>query len=75
VPRVSTRDPEFVEAIAGNRQFAFQPLAPGDYLLYAFPTDQVEYHNPEFLRRLTGGESVHVEEGAPAIATITSLAQ
>jgi len=75
LPRVSTRDPEFAEAIAGNRQFAFQSLAPGDYLLYAFPTDQVEYHNPEFLRRLTGGESVHVEEGAPAIATITSLAQ
>jgi protocatechuate 3,4-dioxygenase beta subunit len=56
-------------------QFVLGSLAPGDYTIYAFSTDQIEYRNPEFLRGLAGGESVHVEDGTTATVTITRLAQ
>jgi protocatechuate 3,4-dioxygenase beta subunit len=76
VPRVSTREPALVPAFEQiGRQFSFDSLAPGDYTLYGFSSDQVEYRNPEFLRGLTGGESVHVDEGASATVTITRLVQ
>jgi hypothetical protein len=76
VPSVSTRDPELAPAFdRSGGQFFLNSLAPGDYTLYAFSTDQIEYRNPEFLRGLTGGESVHVEDGATATVTITRLAQ
>jgi hypothetical protein len=46
-------------------QFEFQNLAPGSYLAYAFENvNDVEYRNPEVLRKLTGGVSVQVEDGA-----------
>jgi hypothetical protein len=74
VPSVSTRVPELAPASrrAGG-QFSFNSLAPGDYTLYAFSTDQIEYRDPEFLRGLSGGESVHVDDGATAAVTITRL--
>jgi hypothetical protein len=75
VSRVSTRDPELTPAFDQPRRFSFDSLAPGDYTLYAFSTDQIEFRNPEFLRGLTGGESVRVEDGATATVTIARLAQ
>jgi len=76
VPQVSTREPVMspVPSQSGS-QFLFDSLAPGDYTLYAFSTDQIEYRNPEFLRGLTGGDSVHVEDGGSATAIITRLVQ
>ena len=74
VPRFSARAPESTQA-SDDGQFSFESLAPGDYTLYGFSTDQLEYRSPEFLRGLTGGESVHVEDGATAAVTITRLAQ
>ena len=74
VPRIATRDPEIAAAFEqSGDQFSFSSLAPGDYTLYAFSTDQIEYHNPEYLRGLSGGESVHVDDGAAAAVTITRL--
>jgi len=76
VPRFSARAPESTQASDdGDGQFSFDSLAPGDYTLYGFSTDQIEYRSAEFLRGLTGGESVHVEDGATATVTITRLAQ
>ena len=56
-------------------QIAIDSLAPGDYTLYAFSNDQVEYRNPEFLDSLSGGESVHVEDGARAAVTIARVTE
>jgi hypothetical protein len=77
VPGVSTLEPTFwCESMhSGEHKFFLESLAPGDYTLYAFSTDQIEYRNPEFLRGLSGGESVHVDDGATATVTITRLAR
>ena len=69
VPEISMRAAPF------QGQIALDSLAPGDYTLYAFSNDQIEYRNPEFLQRLSGGESVHVEDGATATVTISRLTQ
>jgi hypothetical protein len=76
IPRASTRDPELaMVSDEGGREFSFASLAPGEYTLYGLSTDQIEFRNPEFLRGLSGGESVHVEDGATATVTITRLIQ
>lgn len=40
--------------------YIFEKLAPGAYQLYAFD-HEVEYRNPEFLQKLTGGQPVQIE--------------
>lgn len=57
-------------------QFGGQFLAPGDYVAYAFSDwQQVEFRNPAVLQALSGGVSVHVEEGKETHLTITKVAQ
>jgi hypothetical protein len=74
VPRLSFPEPTLVPVVASSGgQFVFDSLAPGDYTLYAFSSDQVEYNNPEFLHGLSGGESVRVEDGLKSMVTITRL--
>jgi len=76
VPSVSSREPMLAPAFdQSGGQFFFNSLAPGDYTLYAFSTDQIEYRNPEFVRGLSGGEIVHVEDAATATVTITRVTQ
>jgi hypothetical protein len=55
--------------------FGFASLAPGDYVVYAFPTDEVEFRNPAFLQALTGGVSVRMEESGQKEIILTSLAK
>jgi hypothetical protein len=44
--------------------FQFSNLAPGDYTIYTFPKfGDVELGNPAFLRALSGGPRVHIEDG------------
>jgi hypothetical protein len=46
----------FIDESTGEAQFMAGNLAPGEYLLYAWPsTQEVEYRNPEVLRPLSGG--------------------
>ncbi|HVW09490.1 MAG TPA: carboxypeptidase-like regulatory domain-containing protein [Bryobacteraceae bacterium] len=40
--------------------YPFSDLAPGAYLVYAFD-HEVEYRNPDFLQKLTGGQQVQIE--------------
>ena len=55
-------------------RFSFRGLAPGDYLVFAFASlEEIEFRNPEFLRGLNGGTSVHIEESGQSNITITSL--
>jgi hypothetical protein len=45
----------FIDESTGEAQFQANNLAPGEYLLYAWPSAQeVEYRNPEALRALSG---------------------
>jgi hypothetical protein len=70
VPQFESTGPVAGEASRDNEegeglQFEFESLAPGAYLAYAFPNmDDLEYRNPEFLKTLSGGVSVQVEDGA-----------
>ena len=76
VPEGSPRDPAFVCVMNGDgTRFSFESPVPGEYKLYAFSNDQVEYSNREFLGGLSGGESVQVDEGAAAQVTITKVVQ
>jgi hypothetical protein len=58
---------EVIQAAAdddGLVLFTFSNLAPGDYTLYAVAhLDQLEYRNPQVLKSLTGGTSIHIDEG------------
>lgn len=59
---------------AGEPEFEFANLPPGDYLAYAFSDLQsVEYRSPGFLNALTGGTSVHIEDGKTTVVTLTGL--
>lgn len=54
--------------------FEHSSLAPGDYLAYAFSTfGDLEFRDPFFLESLTGGVSVHVEDGKSSEVTLTRL--
>ena len=48
----------------------FRGLAPGTYSVYAFAHRDIEYRNPEFLRTLTGGETVQVDGSGEKQVTI-----
>lgn len=62
------------EYLAEDAEIHFVGLAPGDYLAYALADLQsLEYRSPEFLHGLTGGTSVHIEEGKENEITLTSL--
>jgi hypothetical protein len=44
--------------------FVFDGLAPGAYAIYAFGSLNNEYRNPEFLKSLSGGQTVQIDDGA-----------
>lgn len=51
-------------------------LAPGDYTVYGLSRyEDAEFRNPEFLRTLAPGTSVHIEDGKTAEITLASLCQ
>ena len=51
----------------------FSNLAPGDYMIYTFPKfEDVEFRKPAFLRALSGGTRVHIEDGEIAELTIAA---
>lgn len=44
--------------------FTFRNLAPGEYTVYRLQDIRdAEYRNPDFLRSLSGGATVHIEDG------------
>ena len=51
-------------------------LAPGDYAVYAFSDWQsIEFRNPKFLQTLSGGVTVHIEEGKQQEIAITKVSK
>jgi Carboxypeptidase regulatory-like domain len=67
---------EAESAIVSLGKFEFQGLAPGDYQVYLFKDmENIEYRNPEVLRGLRGGESVHVTAGGQTTVTLKTVAQ
>lgn len=54
-------------------QFQFQSLAPGAYSAWAFATANIEYRNSEFLRTLSGGTAVQVDESGEKDLTLNGL--
>jgi hypothetical protein len=58
--------------VYGGMRFTLQGVAPGDYLLFAWPADaQVEYAEPEFARQHDDlGRPVTVTEGAKVTVNI-----
>jgi hypothetical protein len=62
----------FFGTLPGQDTFQFSNLTPGDYTIYTFPKfEDVEFRNPAFLRTLSGGTRVHIEDGEIAQFTIT----
>jgi hypothetical protein len=62
----------FFGTLPNQDMFQFSNLAPGDYMLYTFPKfEDVELGNPAFLRALSGGTRVHIEDGQITQLTIT----
>jgi uncharacterized protein (DUF2141 family) len=58
----------------GQFEFEFANLAPGSYMAYAFSDiNDVEYRNPEFLRSLSGGVGVQVEDNVEKKIAITGV--
>jgi len=53
--------------------FVFGGLAPGTYAIYAFGKLNNEYRSPEFLKSLSGGQTVQIDEGAEKEITINKV--
>jgi protocatechuate 3,4-dioxygenase beta subunit len=63
-----------IARIPGQRKFSQQFVPPGDYAVYLFSNWLgVEYRNPAFLQTLSGGVSVHIEDGKQADITIEAM--
>jgi hypothetical protein len=80
IPRSSpSSDPLLLPAYArGGPEGAirFANLAPGDYSVYLFPRyEAVEFRSPEFLEKLSGGTSAHIEDGQTAEVVIAGASQ
>jgi protocatechuate 3,4-dioxygenase beta subunit len=56
-----------------GQEIELDSLAPGDYLVYAFSTQEVEYRNAAVLQALTGGTSVHVDDGKTSEITLDKV--
>ena len=50
-------------------------LPPGEYTAYGSASSEVEFRNPAFLRSLTGGTPVRIEEGRRAEIVIRKVSQ
>ncbi|MDQ2949916.1 MAG: carboxypeptidase regulatory-like domain-containing protein [Acidobacteriota bacterium] len=55
--------------------FIMPGVAPGDYVLYAWPTNsQIEYAEPEFMRRFEAlGKTIRITEGARTSVVLDAL--
>jgi hypothetical protein len=64
-----------LQTVQGGGKFPsrFMNLVPGDYTVYAFSTDEVEFRDPQFLQSLSGGASVKIEGDGEKQVTITSV--
>jgi hypothetical protein len=70
----SSTGPVFRLVDDDDQEFELDSLAPGDYVLYAFSNfEGVEYRNPEMLKALTGGTSVHVDDGKTSEITLDKV--
>ena len=75
----SSTGPVFLPVIfdpdsSNGGDFGIDNLAPGDYLLYGFSAfEGIEFRNPSVLQALTGGTSVHVEEGKSSEVTLKTV--
>ena len=62
VPQSAAPSGVVVQTVPANfGKFVFSNVAPGTYNLYAFASADIEYRNPEFLKTLSGGESVQID--------------
>ncbi len=62
--------------VARGGKFEFRGIAPGDYQVYLIKDlERMEYRNPEVLRRLKGGENVHVTAGGKTTVTLKAVSQ
>ncbi len=74
-----TTGPEHREINNGARQstspftFAFNGLAPGTYAIYAFGSTNHEYRNAEFLKSLSGGQTIQIDDGSEKEITIDKV--
>jgi hypothetical protein len=76
IPQFSgSTGPVLEVVIPGSEQnaFAFRNLAPGSYTVYAFADPDIEFRNPEFLKSLTGGQSVQIDGDAKEEVTIDKV--
>lgn len=63
---------KFLGILPFQRMFQFSNLTPGKYTIYTLPkSEDVQLGNPEFLRSLSGGIDVHIEDGEITELTIT----
>jgi uncharacterized protein (DUF2141 family) len=53
--------------------FEFSNLAPGTYAVYAFGNQENEFRNPAFLRTLSGGQTVEIEDDSNKVITIEKV--
>ena len=57
-------------------KFEFEGIAPGDYVVYLVKDmRKIEYRNPEVLRTLKGGATVHVTAGGSTTVKLKAVAQ
>jgi hypothetical protein len=66
VPLFSASTGPLLQPIWGenSKEFQIPSLAPGDYAVFAFSTfEDIEFRSQQFLRGLTGGIPVHIDEG------------
>jgi hypothetical protein len=63
---------KFLGILPNRNMFQFSNLTPGRYTIYTFPKfEEVRLGNPDFLRSLSGGIGVHIEDGQITELTIT----
>ena len=65
----------FAQRLGGGNKLEFQTdnLAPGSYMVWAFTRQDIEYRNPEFLRTLSGGVVVQIDDDAEKEITIDGV--
>ncbi len=67
--------------VAGHRsggsrlEFQTDHLPPGSYVVMAFARQDIEYRNPEFLRALSGGVVVQIDDDAEKQITLDGVVQ
>jgi len=74
-PELESAD-AFGPELGGRDVFQFSNLAPGDYVVYVLQSfENAEFRNPAFLQDLSGGTTVHVEDGKTAEVAVTGASK